>query len=129
MAVNNTQFPRAAATTTNAVTDAIMSTGVYSLATADKADATLSLQLLSIDYNQSISDVRDSLRSEELEMRVFIEWSVIGSNGSILVPKRKSTGRTRLFIEDNQQVARAYVLPDALEEAATKIATSLSFSF
>jgi len=129
VAVNKTQFPRAGATTTNTVTDAILGKGAYHLANSENADATLKLELETIDFRQSISDRSDSLRSEELEMRVTVNWRVIGPKGELIISKRKATGRSQIFIEDNQQVARAYALPDALEEAAEKIALQLSFSF
>ncbi|MBR9759837.1 hypothetical protein GYB43_05940 [bacterium] len=125
-----TLFPRSEALTTNIVVDAITRDGTYKIGTASKSDATLLLTLEEITYRQTSSDRRDTLRSEELNLEVKISWQLVD-------PKRpgkpleegSNSGRTRLFVDDNLQTARANALPDALQRAAQSIVSRIADGF
>ena len=130
LAKTRTLFPRSEALTTNVVVDAITRDGTYQIGTASDSDATLFLTLEDISYQQTRSDRRDTLRSEELTLEVKIDWQLVdpkrpgqpleeGSNG----------GRTRLFVDDNLQTARANALPDALQRAAQAIVSRIADGF
>ena len=125
-----TLFPRSEALTTNFVVDAITRDGTYKIGTTSNSDATLLLTLEEIMYRQTTSDRRDTLRSEELTLEVKISWQLVD-------PKRpgkpleegSSSGRTRLFVDDNLQTARANALPDALHRAAQSIVSRIADGF
>ena len=125
-----TLFPRSEALTTNIVVDAITRDGTYKIGTASNSDATLLLTLEEIIYRQTSSDRRDTLRSEELTLEVKISWQLVD-------PKRpgkpleegSNSGRTRLFVDDNLQTARANALPDALKRAAQAIVSRIADGF
>jgi hypothetical protein len=123
-------FPRSEALTTNVVVDAITRDGTYKIGTASNSDATLLITLEEIIYRQTSSDRRDTLRSEELTLEVKISWQLVD-------PKRpgkpleegSNRGRTRLFVDDNLQTARANALPDALKRAAQAIVSRIADGF
>jgi len=130
LAKTRTLFPRSEALTTNIVVDAITKDGTYNIGTASHSDATLLLTLEEISYRQTRSDRRDTLRSEELTLEVKINWRLVD-------PKRpgdpleegSNSGRTRLFVDDNLQTARANALPDALQRAAQAIVSRIADGF
>ena len=130
LAKSQALFPRAEALTTNIIVDAITQDGTYRIGTASDSDATLLLTLEKIDYKQTRSDRRDTLRSEELTLEVKINWQLVD-------PKRpgkpldegNNNGRTRLFVDDNLQTARANALPDALQRAAQAIVSRIADGF
>ena len=130
LAKTRTLIPRSEALTTNVVADAITRDGTYKIGTASDSDATLLLTLEEITYRQTSSDRRDTLRSEQLTLEVKISWQLVD-------PKRpgkpleegSNSGRTRLFVDDNLQTARANALPDALQRAAQAIVSRIADGF
>ena len=70
---NQTQIPRAAAHATNTLIDALTRDGTYRVAKVDHADTRLVAVLEKINYRQARSAREDILRSEELEMEVFLQ--------------------------------------------------------
>ena len=127
---NNTQFPRAAAHSTNAIAEALVQDGTYRLGSPDHADATLVVTLTNIAYKQVRSSRSDSLRSEELEMTVYLDWTLTAAEDPLHILERgHSTGTTRFFVDPNLQTARQTALPDALERAAESMIGRLADSF
>ena len=112
------------------VVDAITRDGTYKIGTASKSDATLLLTLEEITYRQTSSDRRDTLRSEELNLEVKISWQLVDPKlpGKPL-EEGSNSGRTRLFVDDNLQTARANALPDALQRAAQSIVSRIADGF
>jgi len=123
-------FPRAEALTTNSVVDSFVGDGTYRIGTASDSDATLRVTLSSIDYRQVRASRFDTLRSEELEMEVTLDWILIDpSRPGNALDQGTSRERTRFFVADNLQTARANALPDALERASHSIVSRLSDGF
>lgn len=123
-------LPRAEALTTNSVVDSFVNDGTYQIGSASHSDATLFVTLTSLNYRQVRSSRFDSLRSEELEMEVTLDWTLVDPSkpGSPL-DQGTSRERSRFFVSDNLQTARANALPDALEGAAQGIVSRLSDGF
>ena len=127
---NDTQFPRAAAHATNAIAEALVQDGTYRMGTADDADASLQATLSTIEYGQIRSSRRDSLRSEELEMTVHLNWTLVAADDTLhILEKGHSTGTTRFLVDPNLQTARQTALPDALKRAAESMVGRLADSF
>ena len=123
-------FPRAEALTTNTVVDTFASDGTYRIGSASHSDATLEVTLRAIDYRQVRSSRFDTLLSEELEMEVTLDWVLINpAKPGAPLDKGRSRERTRFFVADNLQTARANALPDALERASRGIVSRLSDGF
>ena len=130
LAQNKTLFPRAEATTTNFIVDAFVNDGTYRIGTIDNSDATLDVTLKNINYRQVRASEFDTLRSEELEMEVTLDWSLADlSKPGVPLEKGTTKSRTRFFVDRNLQTARANALPDALERAALTIVSRLSDGF
>ena len=130
LAKTRTLFPRSEALTTNFVVDAITRDGTYKIGTASNSDATLLLTLEEIIYRQTSSDRRDTLRSEELTLEVKISWQLVDpTRPGKPLEEGSNSGRTRLFVDDNLQTARANALPDALHRAAQSIASRIADGF
>jgi hypothetical protein len=127
---NDTQIPRGAAQATNAISDAVLQDGTYRLEKADHADALLQATLRMIDYRQVRSRRGDSQSSEELEMKVVYDWSVIEARNPLNVLQRgRSSGTTSFFVDANLQTARQAALPDALKRAADSMVARIADSF
>lgn len=130
MVRNDTQIPRAAASASNAIADAIQLDGTYRLGNDSNADARLQATLREIDYRQIRSNRDDSQRSEELEMTIFYEWSLVAADNPLKVIQRgRSSGTTRFFVDPNLQTARQTALPDALKRASESMIARLADGF
>lgn len=127
---NDTLFVRAESYATNSMIDALTRDGTYRIASAESADAVLKACITELDYGQVSSTRNDSLRSEELSLRVTILWSLVSAtNPSHVLEKGKTTGRTTLFARGNLNVARTNALPDALQRACESIASRIANGF
>ncbi|MEJ6559462.1 MAG: LPS assembly lipoprotein LptE [Akkermansiaceae bacterium] len=123
-------FPRVEALTTNSVVDSFVTSGTYRIGTASRSDATLHVTLTSIDYRQVRASRFDTLRSEELEMEVTLDWVLVDPiKPGVALDQGTSSQRTRFFVADNLQTARANALPDALERASRGIVSRLADGF
>ena len=130
MVDNQTQMPRAAAHATNAIVDALTRDGTYRVEYAGRADARLQTTLTRIDYRQARSSRRDTLRSEELRMRLTLEWILIdAANPARVLQRGRSTGQTLFFVDPNLQTARQNALADALKRASESLVARLADGF
>lgn len=130
MVQNDTQFPRAAAHATNSLIDAFTQDGTYRISDLDHADARLITSLNKINYRQARSNRVDILRSEELEMEVFLDWSLVdATNPGKVLSSGTSRGLTRFFVDPNLQTARQTALIDALKRASEAVVTRLADGF
>jgi hypothetical protein len=130
MVRNDTQIPRAAAQATNAIADALLLDGTYRMGTDSTADARLVASLHEIGFKQVRSNRFDSQRSEELEMTVIYEWSLVAADNPLKVIQRgRSSGTTRFFVDPNLQTARQTALPDALKRAAESMIARIADGF
>jgi hypothetical protein len=127
---NDTQIPRAAAHATNAIIDALTRDGTYRLATVEKSDARLDTVLKTIEYRQARSTRTDSLRSEELEMKIILSWVLLDSKNPLrILESGTSEGTTRFFVDPNLQTARQSALSDALKRASENVVARLADGF
>lgn len=127
---NMTQMPRAGAHATNAIAEAFIQDGTYRLGTTDTADARLETTLTTIKYSQLRSTRNDSLRSEEIEMVVEYEWSLVSADDPRhILEQGSSRGTTSFFVAPNLQTARQNALPNAVKRAADAMVARLADSF
>ena len=130
MVRNDTQIPRAAASATNAIADAIQLDGTYQLGNDSNAEARLQATLREIDFRQIRANRDDSQRSEELEMTIVYDWSLVAADNPLKIIQRgSSTGKTTFFVDPNLQTARQTALPDALKRAAESMVARLADGF
>jgi len=127
LAQSHVIFPRSEALTTNSVVDALVNDGTYRLAPSHKADATLVITLDDLVYRQTRSTSEDVLRSEELSLEATVSYQLLDNhNPGVILDRGEGRGRTRFFIDDNLQTARANALPDALQRASREIIARLA---
>ena len=127
---NLSQIPRAAASATNALVDAVVIDGTYQVATTESADAVLEVELYNVSY-RAVRTVRENrLRSQELAMTVELRWKLRKfSDTSQVVLSGKSSGRTSLFVDPNIQTAQQSAFNDALQRAATSLVVQIAHGF
>ena len=104
---NSTQIPRAGALATNSIVDALTRDGTYLITNIDRADAHLRAELKKIEYLQVRSTREDALRSEELEMKVHLNWSLVDTdNPTAILARGSTTGATRFFVDPNLVISK-----------------------
>jgi hypothetical protein len=127
---NDTLHPRAEALATSAATDAIVLDGTYKITNFDKADAVLEGTVHTIDYMALRSTRLDTLRPEELQNTVTLNWKLVdATNRKKVLASGVSTGSSRFFVDSNLQTSRTNALPDALERASTTMVSRLANGF
>lgn len=124
---NDTQHPRSEAIATSAVVSSLVQDGTYRLATIDRADAILEGTLHRIEYTQVRANRLDTLRPEELQNTVTLNWQLKDAKNPIkILASGSSTGTSRFFVDSNLQTSRNNALPDALERAADSLISRIS---
>jgi Lipopolysaccharide-assembly len=127
---NATQHPRAEALATSAAINAIVQDGTYRIATADKADAILEGELISIRYGAISNGRFDTLLPEELSNQVVLNWKLRDARNPLkTLTTGAASGTSQLFTGGNLQTAKNNALPEALEIAGESIASQLSNGF
>ena len=88
------------------------------------------LSVTQLNYRQVRSSTVDVLRSEELELEVFVSYELLDRNRpGVVLDKGRGRGYSRLFVDDNLQTARVNALPDALDRASKSIIARLADGF
>ena len=127
---NDTQFVRAGSHATNSAVDALARDGTYKIASAESSDAVLAGRVSEIEYRQVSSSRGDSLRSEELGLKVTISWTLRDANdASRILEKGESRGSSEFFARGNINTARTNALPDALRRACESMTARLADGF
>lgn len=127
---NDTLFMRAESLATNSMINTLTRDGTYKISSSVSADAVLLGRIQDVEYSQVSSTRTDSLRSEELGLRVIIDWSLVdATNGSQTLASGKGWGDTTLFARGNLNTARTNALPDALQRACESITARIADGF
>ncbi len=124
---NLTLEPRLSVLATNSLVDALAQDGTYRISTSASADAVLHATIREIEYDQFRTNKFDTLASDELSAKVWIEWKLV-KNGTTIDSGRNS-GKTNFFVADNLHLSRNNALPIAVARATQNIVTSLSEGF
>lgn len=127
---NDTLHPRAEALATSAATEAMVSDGTYKITSLNKADAVLEGTVHEIQYTPLRSTRLDTLRPEELQNTVILNWKLLDARDRTKVlASGSSTGTSRFFVDSNLQTSRTNALPDALQRASEAMISRLSNGF
>ncbi|SHJ78993.1 Lipopolysaccharide-assembly [Rubritalea squalenifaciens DSM 18772] len=125
---NDTQEQRLAVLATNSCIDAITRDGSYRIGSNGSSDATLYATISKLDYDEFRSQRLDTLKPEELEMTIYIDWQLKSPEGKVLASGRDH-GETKFFVDANLQLSRENSLPDAVKNATEKMASRLANGF
>jgi hypothetical protein len=127
---NDTLHPRAEALATSAATEAIVSDGTYRITSDAKADAVLEGTLHRIEYTPLRSTRLDTLRPEELQNTVILNWKLTDARDrNKVLASGSSAGTSRFFVDSNLQTSRNNALPDALQRASESMISRLANGF
>lgn len=127
---NETLHPRAEALATSAVNASFIQDGTYRIASRGDADAVLEGTIEKIEYAQSRATRLDTLRPEELQNTVTLQWTLRDATDSNRVlATGRSVGVSRFFVDSNLQTARNNALPDALRRASEALVSRLANGF
>ena len=130
MFYNDTLHPRAEALATSAATEAIVMDGTYRITSLDKADAVLEGHVHEVQYTPLRSTRLDTLRPEELQNTVILNWKLLDARDRTKVlASGSSSGTSRFFVDSNLQTSRNNALPDALQRASEAMVSRLSNGF
>ena len=80
---NETQEVKLAAQTTNALVSTLSQDGSYRIVRKHEADATLHAVVKKIKFTEFRSNRLDTLRAEELNMIVHIDWQLVDNSGKV----------------------------------------------
>ena len=124
---NDTLHPRAEALATSAAADAFVQDGTYRLATSGQADAILEGAVHKVEYAQIRATRLDTLRPEELQNVVTLNWTLRdGRDPGKVLATGTSVGSSRFFVDSNLQTSRNNALPDALQRATEAMVSRLA---
>ena len=83
-----------------------------------------------IQYTPLRSTRLDTLRPEELQNTVILNWKLLDARDRTKVlASGSSTGTSRFFVDSNLQTSRTNALPDALQRASEAMISRLSNGF
>ena len=98
--------------------------GTYKLVDSSLADAVLKGTITRFDRRQLRSARNNSLRTRELELRVWIDYTVETRTGAVLV-RGTANGSTSLFLDPNFQLTERQGIDDASLRAAEDLVSRL----
>ena len=128
IAENKTQEIKLASQFTNRLVSFINNDGTYQVSTPSQSQATLSVVIEKIDYDEFRSARFDTLLAEELTATIYSTWKLTSPQNEVLL-QGKSSGKTRFFVEDNQRLARDNSLHDAIDNLSRTITARISNGF
>jgi len=121
---NNTLEPRASSIVSNNVVRLLQNDGTYKLVDSSLADAVLKGTITRFDRRQLRAARNNSLRTRELELRVWIDYTVETRAGAVLV-RGTANGSTSLFLDPNFQLTERQGIDDASLRAAEDLVSRL----
>jgi len=127
---NSTRDPRVSALATSSVVDALVEDGTYKFTSSESSDAILKGVVKELKYVQLRGDRSDTLRPDELQLRVVIHWTLIENNGQRRVLDSRTTiGHTTFFASANQANSRANATSEGCRDAARRIVSNIANGF
>jgi hypothetical protein len=85
-----------------------------------QSDAVLKGTILRFDRRQLRGARTNTLKSRELEIRLWVDWSVEDKAGSVLM-KGTAQGTTSVFLDPNFQLTERQAIDEAGRKAAEEI--------
>ena len=121
---NETLEPRASTIVTNNIVRLLHNDGSYRIVDSNRADAILRGTIRRFDRRQLRAARNNSLRTRELELRIWIDYTVETPSGAVLM-RGTANGSTSLFLDPNFQLTERQGIDDASLRAAEDIVSRL----
>jgi hypothetical protein len=121
---NHTLEPRSSAIVTNNVVRLLQNDGSYRIVDSSQADAVVKGTIQRFERRQLRAARNNSLRTRELELRVWIDYTVESRDGAVLL-RGTANGSTSLFLDPNFQLTERQGIDDASLRAAEDLVSRL----
>jgi hypothetical protein len=123
---NRTLVPHIEALVTDTVIKQLQQDGTFKIAGDGNADATLTAEITRIDRIPARSVRGNVLQTTEFNLSMHLKYTVVGSNGTALVPSGEAVGGTSFFVGSDVTTDERQALPLATEDLATRVVRQLS---
>ena len=123
---NRTLVPHIEVLVTDTVIKQLQQDGTFQIAGDGNADATLTAEITRIDRIPARSVRGNVLQTTEFNLSMHLKYTVVGSNGTALVPSGEAVGATSFFVGSDVTTDERQALPLATEDLATRVVRQLS---
>ena len=119
-------MPRIEVLVTDTLIKQLQQDGTFLITTDDKADATLSGEILRINRTPARSVRGNVLATTEFNLGLTVKYSLAGRDGKQLAGGGEVTGSTSFFVSSDVTTDERQALPLATEDLATRLVAQLS---
>jgi len=123
---NHTLVPRIDVLVTDTVIKQLQQDGTYQITNGDKADATLTGEIVRITRAPARSVRGNVLATTEFSLWLVVKFSLTGRDGTQLVPPNDVIGTTTFFVSSDVTSDERQALPLATEDLANRLVTQIS---
>ena len=123
---NHTIVPRIDVLVTDTVIKQLQQDGTYQITNGDKADATLTGEIVRITRAPARSVRGNVLATTEFSLWLVVKFSLTGRDGTQLVPPNDVIGTTTFFVSSDVTSDERQALPLATEDLANRLVTQIS---
>ena len=123
---NGTLVPRVEALTTSTIIKQFQQDGTYRITNEDKADATLTGEVIAVGRSPARSVRGNVLATTEFNLVLRVRWTLVGRDGKTLAGPLDAAGTTSFFVGDDVSTDERQALPLAAQELAVHLVSQLS---
>ena len=123
---NRTFIPRIAVLVTDSVIKQFQQDGTYRITNEDKADATLTGEVIAVGRSPARSVRGNVLATTEFNLVLRVRWTLVGRDGKTLAGPLDAAGTTSFFVGDDVTTDERQALPLAAQELAVHLVSQLS---
>jgi hypothetical protein len=122
---NSTLEPRSSALVTNHLIRQFQTDPTYKITKEDNADAVLRVTIDSFERRQLRGVRSNTLKSRELEIRLWLSYVLEGRNGKKLV-SGTAQGSTSMFLDPNFQLSERQAIDEAARKASEEVLSRIA---
>lgn len=123
---NDTLYPRIEVLVADTVIKQIQQDGTYKIAGEDGGDAILKGTIRRIERRPYRSLVGNAFATSEFSLTVYIGFQMVKRDTGVTVDSREITGTTTFFVTSDVNQEERQALPLAVQDAATRLVTTIS---
>ena len=123
---NLTLEPRSSVLVTNNVVRLFQTDGTYKIVDSQVADAVLHGTILKFERRQLRSARNNNLRTRELELRLYISYTVDDPVSGATLARGNINGATSVFLDPNFQLSERQAIDDASSRVAEELVSRLA---
>lgn len=123
---NNTLEPRSSVLVTNNVVRQFQLDGTYQIVDERYAQAVLRGTIRDFQRRQLRSARNNTLRTRELELRIFVDYTVEEPGTGVVLARGSVDGSTSVFLDPNFQLSERQAIDDAAHRLAEELVSRLT---